>query len=166
MSYDNAGGTTVQRRQAGATDEWYTPPEILNALPRFDLDPCAPVGGPMFHHCPYWWTKLDDGLSKPWFGHVWLNPPYSAPLEWMKRMAEHGDGVALIFARTETRWWQDHVFGRADEIRFLRGRLKFVREDGTVGDSAPAPSALVAYGEWAVEAVACSGIDGHQVRCV
>lgn len=167
-TYDHVSGTTVQRRNPDATDEWWTPKWILDALPPFDLDPCAPVGGPLYRHCPLWWTKLDDGLSKPWFGHVWLNPPYSAPLAWMKRMADHGDGVALIFARTETRWWQDHVFGHADQVLFVRSRIKFVKPDGTVGATAPAPSALCGYGDWAVEALR-SAVDrgfipGHLVR--
>lgn len=168
MSYDHVGGTTVQRRNPAATDEWYTPKWILDALPAFDMDPSAPVGGPLYRHAPLWWTQLDDGLSKPWVGHVWLNPPYSAPGAWMKRMADHDDGVALIFARTETKWWQDYVFGSASSVLFLRGRVRFVKPDGTVGASAPAPSALVAYGDWADEAIWSawdSGlVAGHVVR--
>ena len=105
----------------------------------------------------------DDGLSVPWAGHVWLNPPYSDPGPWMERLADHGDGIALVFARTDTGWWHDYVWGRADLLLFVRRRLRFVEPTETPGrkaSNAPAPSVLVAYGQWAVRSLRSSGIPG------
>lgn len=60
----------------GKNDEWLTPPEIIKALGDygFDLDPCAPVVSP-FITARKCFTIEDDGLSKDWFGRVWLNHP-------------------------------------------------------------------------------------------
>jgi hypothetical protein len=78
---------------------------------------------------------------------VWLNPPYAHWGRWLHRLAEHDQGTALIFARTETALWFRHVWPRASALLFLRGRLAFHRVDGTrARASAGAPSVLVAYG--------------------
>lgn len=83
-------------------DEWLTPPEIIGALGEFDLDPCAPVIRP-WDTAYIHYTIQDDGLSKKWQGRVWCNPPFGREaVKWMRRMAEHGNGIALIPARTET----------------------------------------------------------------
>lgn len=71
--------TSFERLAIKATDEWYTPKEILDILSPFDLDPCAPMA-PLWPTAQTMWNKQDDGLSKDWFGRVWLNPPYSRPL--------------------------------------------------------------------------------------
>lgn len=165
-THTSHGGTSVQRlRKGSATDDWWTPPEILDALPSFDLDPCVPLVGPSpWSTTRHWYTLRDDGLMLPWGGHVWLNPPYSSPAPWLKRMSEHNDGIALIFARTETGWWHDHVWGSASSFLWLRRRVSFRRSDGTDperGHNAPAPSVLVAWGEWADEALAASDLDGY-----
>lgn len=94
-------------------------------------------------------TILDEGLHMPWKGNVWLNPPYGPKMGiWMSRLARHGDGIALIFARTETQAFHEHIWPRAHALLFLRGRLTFFNVDGSPGkNSAGAPSVLVAYGE-------------------
>ncbi len=142
-------GMSSHQPNNSKTTEWLTPPEILNALGPFDLDPCAPVNRPWDmarHH----FTINDDGLSARWFGRVWLNPPfnrYEAP-KWLKRMAEHRNGIALIPARTETRMFFDYVWGAASAVLFMRGRPHFHRVDGTRAKAnSGAPIALVAYGE-------------------
>jgi hypothetical protein len=129
-------------------DEWLTPPEIIKALGPFDLDPCAPVKRP-WDMAEKHYTIEDNGLSKPWFGRVWLNPPYGLQAEvWLKRLAEHKDGIALIFARTETEMFFSEVWAKATALLFLQGRLYFHRVDGTraTGNSG-APSVLIAYGQ-------------------
>ena len=79
------------------SDDWYTPPLVFDALGiTFDLDPCAPPGGVPWIPAPRWFTESDDGLSQPWRGRVWLNPPYSSPAPWLEKFVDHGDGVALI----------------------------------------------------------------------
>jgi integrase len=102
-------------------------------------------------------TVLDDGLSREWFGHVWLNPPYGSQIaEWMERLARHGDGIALVFARSDTKWFQS-VSKTAAAMLFLSGRVrfhdtrggKFQRTGG--GSCATSPSVLIGYGDRAKE---------------
>lgn len=132
------------------TDEWLTPPHITDALElagaTFDLDPCSPVGHqwvPAREHL----TAEEDGLHADWSGTVWCNPPYSQVEAWMARMAEHGNGFALVFARCETAWWFESVWPHASALLFLRGRLTFHHGDGTASKhNAGGPSVLVAYG--------------------
>ena len=129
-------------------DEWLTPPEIIKSLGEFDLDPCAPINRP-WDMANSHYTIEDNGLVQPWFGRVWLNPPYGLEAaKWLDRLADHGNGIALIFARTETRMFFDHVWGRADAVLFIEGRLHFHHVDGSRAKAnSGAPSCLVAYGE-------------------
>lgn len=153
---------TSFERSGKATDEWYTPKEIIDALGHFDLDPCAA-------ECPLWytagtmWNRHDDGLSKQWFGRVWLNPPYSRPLveEFLRRMAEHGNGIALMFNRCDSKMFQKYVFDAADGIMFLKQRIRFYRPDGTRGDSPGCGSVLIAYGEGNLDALRQCGLEGR-----
>lgn len=129
-------------------DEWLTPPEILCALGSFDLDPCAPIRRP-WEIAEKHYTIEDNGLVRAWRGRVWLNPPYGQQTgRWLFRLAEHGNGIALIFARTETRMFFEYVWNRADAVLFIEGRLHFHHIDGrrAAGNSG-APSCLVAYGK-------------------
>jgi hypothetical protein len=141
------------------SDTWLTPPEIVRALGEFDLDPCCPKVMP-------WRTAhsmlAKDGLTHPWNGRVWLNPPYSREaVKWLTRLADHGDGIALVFARTETSWFFEQVWRRAQGILFLEGRLHFHRADGTRAKAnAGAPSCLVAYGPANATRLAQCGIGG------
>lgn len=127
-----------------AKDEWLTPPWLLARLGGFDLDPCA---APTTTIGRINYTEADDGLSLPWAGRVFLNPPYGLKARiWMGRLANHGTGIALIFARTETAMFHDLVWNRADALLFLRGRLTFSHACGRMADfNAGAPSVLVAY---------------------
>lgn len=131
------------------TDEWLTPPELLEALGPFDLDPCAPVERPWPTAAQHL-TVAEDGLTSPWEGRVWCNPPYSDVAPWMRRMAGHRCGLALVFARCETSWWFDYVWPSATALLFLKGRLSFARADGSrprAGHNSGGPSVLVAYSE-------------------
>lgn len=142
------------------TDEWLTPPHIFDALGPFDLDPCSPPERPWPTAARHL-TINDDGLTAPWDGRVWCNPPYSQVESWMARLAAHGQGTALVFARLETRWWFEHVWPVATAILFLRGRLSFIRPDGIpAGHNAGGPSALVAYGGFDADALRASGLSG------
>lgn len=127
--------------------EWLTPPEILNALGTFDLDPCAPVIRP-WAMAKNHFTVEDNGFIKNWFGRVWLNPPYTKDVyRWMKKLAEHGNGIALIFARTETKAFFPYVWEYADAIFFFGSRLTFYHVTGQKGGkNSGAPSVLIAYG--------------------
>lgn len=149
----------------GETDRWLTPRWVLDALGDFDLDPC---GAPDWPTADEIWTPEThgDGLSMPWFGRVWLNPPYgSAMTAWLERMAEHGAGTALIFARTETAAFQDMVWPHASAVLFIRGRLTFLKPDLVEGDAnAGAPSVLIAYGDHDAAILAESSIEGKYIR--
>lgn len=129
------------------TDEWLTPPEIMASLGQFDLDPCSPSGRP-------WPTAAAhislpaDGLSTAWHGRVWCNPPFGREaVKWLRRMRDHGNGIALIPARTETAMFYECVWGHADAVLFLHGRPHFHYVDGRRAPfNSGAPIALVAYG--------------------
>ena len=144
------------------TDTWLTPPHILDRLGEFDLDPCASVDQP-WKTAASMITIHDNGLNHGWHGRVWLNPPYTSTVigTWLRRMAEHGHGTALIFARTETQAFFDSVWEQCDALLFLRGRLNFHLPDGRrANKNAGAPSVLCAYGTDDADCLAGCGIDG------
>lgn len=145
-------------------DEWLTPPEILTALGPFDLDPCAPVCRP-WDTAKRHFTIHDNGLAQEWAGRVWCNPPYGLEAaRWLRKLAGHGDGIALIFARTETEMFFESVWSAAHSVLFLRGRLNFYHVTGKRAKAnSGAPSCLVAYGARNVDALSSSGIDGKLV---
>lgn len=149
----------------GSNDRWLTPLPLIRALGRFDLDPCGAPGHPTADEV---WTpeEIGDGLSIPWHGRAWVNPPYGrVAAAWVRRLVEHGDGVALLFARTDTDLFHDWVFPHASAVMFLHGRVRFLTPEGAYADrTSGAPSALIAYGEHNAAALASSGLDGVIVR--
>lgn len=146
---------------------WLTPPSILAALGSFDLDPCACSAPRPWPTAARHLAAEDDGLSVDWTGRVWLNPPYGPPTvigPWMRRMAGHGCGTALIFARTETAMFFETVWRAATGCLFLEGRLHFHRPDGRRAvANAGAPSVLVAYGDEDLDTLAKSGLPGQLI---
>lgn len=130
------------------TDQWATPDYIFNtynSVYNFTLDACA-------SHWNYkvdnYYTEEDNGLEQPWTGVVWCNPPYGRQIKhWIRKGYEASKAgatvVMLIPARTDTAYWHEYVM--KGKITFLRGRLKFIRPDGTEGDAAPFPSAIVVF---------------------
>lgn len=159
----NTGMGGHHSAQAGK-HEWLTPPELIKALGEFDLDPCSPVNRP-WPTAKNHFTIKDDGLSQPWIGRIWLNPPYGPFTgDWLERLADHGNGIALIFARTETDDWHQQVWKRAQAILFLHGRIYFHHVEGHQAQAnAGAPSALIAYGQNNVTALQKSGLSGSLV---
>lgn len=137
----------------GASDEWYTPARVFDALGTvFDLDVSAPIGGAPHVPCRRYLTQADDGLTAPWAGFVWMNPPFGgrnglAP--WLDRFFAHGNGIALTPDRTSAPWWQDAA-DKADAILFTRGKVQFDRPDGSVGKSPGNGTTLWAIGGGAV----------------
>lgn len=150
--------------------EWYTPKRIFDALGvEFDLDPCSP-GADIVRWIPaqMHYTINDDGLNSKWFGNVFMNPPYGSDTPvWMKKLVEHGNGIALVFARPDTRWFHEYV-KLADAICFIKGRIQFVAAkdalmyaDGLVKPSnggCGAASMLIAYGKENAQALYISGL--------
>lgn len=129
-------------------DEWLTPPALIAALGEFDLDPCAPPP----ERRPWEMAKThislpENGLAYNWGGkRVWCNPPYGKEtFKWMAKLADHKNGIALIFARTETKGFHREIWEKAVAVFFFEGRIKFFHSDGTPGQMPNAPSCLVAY---------------------
>ncbi len=143
--YTHAGNSSTHQA-------WETPAALLEALAsvfkRFDLDPCAARKSRSRVRARVHFTHEDDGLTLPWHGVVFVNPPYGRTLGlWVAkacREVEEGRArtvVALLPARPDTAYWYEHVASRA-VVYFLRGRLRF--SDGE--QAAPFPSALVVWG--------------------
>ena len=131
---------------SSATDEWATPQELFDRLNdefHFTIDVCASKDNAKVNR---FFTKEQDGLKQDWTGEtVWCNPPYGRTVKaWIYKAYEHfiGGGIAvlLIPARTDTKWFHEYVYGKA-EIRFIKGRLKY----GQAKYNAPFPSMIVIY---------------------
>lgn len=130
------------------SQEWYTPPEIFTGLDvTFDLDPCSPDPPPEWIPVDNYYSIKDNGLAQEWKGRIWMNPPYGQETpKWMRKLADHGNGIALVFARTDTQWFHQQVM-RADLICFIAGRIKFINEHYERRGTPGCGSMLVAYGE-------------------
>ena len=119
-------------------------PGFIDAHTHFDLDVCA------FPHnakCPAYFTKEDDGLAREWGNRTcWMNPPYGKAIKaWMTKALDASRRgatvVCLVPSRTDTAWWHDTVLAGGAEVRFVRGRLRFVGAE----HPAPFPSAVVIF---------------------
>lgn len=116
----------------------------ISSIFNFSLDVCAL---PENAKCENYYTPKDDGLSKPWRGGVWCNPPYGREISsWVRKAYEESQKeynsfvLMLLPARTDTKWWWEYVQGKAT-LFFIKGRVKF--GDHNVG--APFPSVLALY---------------------
>ena len=121
--------------------DWETPQVLFDSLNKeftFTLDVCASKENAK---CKKFFTKEQDGLKQKWGGAMcWCNPPYGRQIyEWVKK-ASTENCVLLLPARTDTKWFHEFVYGKA-EIRFIKGRLKF----GNSNNSAPFPSMVVVF---------------------
>jgi phage N-6-adenine-methyltransferase len=154
-------------------DDYGTPPDFWQRLDdefHFQLDAAA---WDWNAKAPAWLTVFEDSLTLDWrwvceevLGVplvVWLNPPYGSQLKvWLKRLAEHGNGIALVPARTEVEsWFWPYVWEAADTVLFLRGRLYFLTPEGEERGNAGHGSVLVAYGYQASERLRLSRIEGR-----
>lgn len=159
------GGFGYEKPNRGESVDWWTPPEIVQALGHFDLDPCAGVGQIPLADKTY--VLPQNGLALPWHGRVFCNPPYGNGIErpWAEKLNDHGNGILLIYARTETVTWS-HIWLTASAILFPFRRIVFCRPDGTKPNSGTAPSAFVAYGDNNVEALRHCNIEGALVTGV
>jgi hypothetical protein len=149
----------------GASQSHFTPGWIIDRLGPFDLDPCA--GDPRPWDCARVnYTLADDGLSKRWLGLTWLNPPFCRYVveRWIQRLADHGNGVALLHARCEAQWFRP-VWANASGILFMGQRIKFCHADGIEHPAnSGAPPVLVSFGAEALKRIQASGIEGALVE--
>lgn len=135
------------------SEEWATPQALFDALDaefHFDLDAAASHDN---HKTRAYFVRKGcarpDAFDVRWIDHgrrIFCNPPYGRNIgQWFAKAREaQADGalvVMLAHARTDTRWWHEHVQGIASEVRFVKGRLRF----GDGKQSAPFPSAVIIY---------------------
>lgn len=148
-------GENIERAKYKSV-EWYTPSWVFSALGlTFDLDPASPHDMESMVPAGTKYTLFDNGLKKPWFGRVWLNPPYGPDTgTWVRRMAQHGNGIALVFSRTDASWCQD-AMRSAQAMLFVSGRIEFVPglENAHKKSRCGAGTVLFAWGEECVSAL-------------
>lgn len=143
----------LSERQGLSNDEWYTPRYIIDAIGlKYDLDVCGPKGGVPWIPANETYTESFDGLTAPWYGRVWMNPPYSETARWVERFSEHRPGVALVPADTASKWWHRWAL-TVTGIVFLRDRVQFVQPESRNVTSARFPSALLATGKLEAQAI-------------
>ena len=149
----------------GDCDDWITPRHIIEALGPFNLDPCAANPQPWPTASEMWSFPHQNGLAMPWQGRVWLNPPYGPQVRlWLRKLRWHGNGIALVFARTDTTWFEDEIWPWCDALMFLHGRLHFHYPDGRrAGGNSGGPSVLIAYGENNLQALRQADLAGTLV---
>lgn len=129
----------------------------------FDLDPCSPTKRP-WDTAKLHFTRKYNGLKQLWKGRVWCNPPYDNAEVWLEKCAKHGNAIALIFARTETKAFFEQIWKKADAVLFIKGRLAFYHVNGKQGESAGSPSVLVAYGKTNANCLEKCKIEGKFLR--
>mgnify|MGYP000330210482 CR=1 FL=1 len=145
-------------------DEWLTPKYITDSLGVFDLDPCSPADRRPWDTARNHIGLPEDGLASEWYGRVWCNPPYGREtFKWLNKLANHGRGIALIFARTETLGFHSEVWEKAHSVFFFKGRLKFCKVTGVEGGTANAPSCLISYSAEDTSSILESGLKGKLV---
>lgn len=155
-----------QRNDVVSSDEWYTPKWLIDTLGPFDLDPCSAIN-PLFEIAKETYNQDQDGLSKEWDKDkvVWLNPPYSSKLikEFVKKLAEHNNGIAILVNRTDNLLFQEVIFPKAKSMIFMRHRVKFVNQEG-ISRSPMFGSCLIAFGDECDRRLKESGIEGKYVK--
>jgi phage N-6-adenine-methyltransferase len=143
-------GAPIEQPQLFATpqtsrtsDDYYTPKWLFDALGlTFDLDVACPPEGPMHTPCKAFYTQEDDGLTQPWHGRVFMNPPFSKPQPWVHKFMSHANGVALLpIAKSQ---WFNQLWIDAHSITILPSSMKFVDPNGGNG-SILMPTCVVAY---------------------
>lgn len=137
----------------GASDDWFTPAYVFDALGcRFDVDVAAPEGIQTSVPADVFITA--DSLAAVWAGFIWMNPPFggrNALEPWLAKFFDHGNGIALTPDRTSAPWFRE-AWARADAVLFTP-KIRFIRPDGTEGKSPSNGTALFASGDRAVAAL-------------
>lgn len=139
-----------------STDDYYTPRWIFDALEtQFDLDVAAPPGGISWLPASHYYTIEDDGLSQPWTGRVWMNPPYSNVTPWIHRFIDHGNGIGIVpLVRSK---WLSRAWRQLDAIVIPDDlTIRFERPEGKPA-TISYPTAFVAMGATNSKAIEALG---------
>ena len=141
----------------GTSDDYYTPAFIFEGLGiEFDMDVCAPAGGMPWIPAKQSLSIIEDGLTTPWNGRIWCNPPYSSPGKWMDKFVNHGNGVALV--QISKAMWFYNLWNAADAVLLPAIHLKFVTGSGGDSKGIFMPVILIAMGALNVSALENSGL--------
>lgn len=150
----------------GASDEWYTPKYIFEALgEKFDLDPAHPEE--RCTHVPAVTVLYERGLQRQWYGFVWLNPPFAGRNSlspWLTKFFDHGNGIALTPDRTSAPWFRE-AWARAD-LALFTPKIRFIRPDGTQGKSPSNGTTLWAAGKRAQAALGRAAVKGLGILAI
>ncbi len=145
-------------------DTWLTPRFILEALGKFDLDPCAASQNRDWV-CPASFSREENGLQLPWQGRVFMNPPFSNTAPWLRKHAAHANGISLVPASIESRVWREFVWPYAVGILLLHGRTRFCNPDGSSTTGRPLRSiALIGWTTHDAVKLSDSGIAGVFIK--
>jgi len=117
---------------ADTSDDCYTPRWIFDAAGlTFDMDVASPVD-PDRRTCPAhaYLTVIEDGLTAPWEGLVWMNPPFSDLRAWVERFAAHGCGLAFVPTPRKENYWVGRLMRAADAMALISS--DFINPDGSL----------------------------------
>jgi hypothetical protein len=139
----------LHEQSVGATDEWFTPPRVFDALRcRFELDAASP-GQAVTPWIPADRFITERSLETVWNGFTWLNAPFGGRnglVPWLEKFEQHGDGVCLVPDRTSAPWWQQFV-PRAELVLFVAKKIRFIGADGQEGKSPAQGTCLYSFGD-------------------
>lgn len=133
--------------EAEERNEWFTPDDLFREIEHrygpFDIDAAASEKNAK---CDLFYDEQADGLSQPWEGVVWCNPPYKNIIDWVRkafnecRCGRCKRAVLLLPAQTSTAWFHDYALKYGD-LYWVRGKRKF----GGAKGSAIMPSLVVVF---------------------
>ncbi len=143
----------LHEQSIGATDEWYTPRYIFDALGcQFDMDVASSKAASWVPASQF---IMKDSLSIPWIGFIWMNPPFGERhglIPWLEKFFNHKNGICLVPDRTSAPWWQ-HYAVRAELILFVSPKIRFINQAGLEGRAPAQGTCLMGVGQKAVQVI-------------
>lgn len=138
-------------QETRTSDDYWTPKWVFDAIGlTFDLDVACPPDGPAYTPCHAYLTQKENGLTTPWYGTVFMNPPFSKGTPWVMKFIDHGDGIALVpFSKSR---WFERLWNEADALVLPPISMKFVQGSIFI------PVVLASMGDKATMALVNSGL--------